>query len=117
MREKRFSAAENTVISALRLAPGNLPLLRMLGQIYLATEDWSRAEGVEATMRRIDGAAPKLAADELRLQIISRREGREQGVAFLEQYGVDAINVTGGMTAWQQAGLPSVTDAVTGGAS
>ena len=85
MREKRYTAAENTVISALRLSPGNLPLLRMLGQIYLATEDWSRAEGVEATMRRVEGAAPKLAADELRLQIISRREGREQGVAFLEE--------------------------------
>ena len=33
-----------------------------------------------------------------------------QGAAFLESRGLEAINVTGGMNAWQQAGLPTVQD-------
>jgi rhodanese-related sulfurtransferase len=33
-----------------------------------------------------------------------------QGAALLERHGVEAVNVTGGMNAWQQAGLPVVRD-------
>jgi len=29
-----------------------------------------------------------------------------QAAAFLAEQGVDAVNVTGGMTSWRQAGLP-----------
>ncbi len=29
-----------------------------------------------------------------------------QATAFLADQGVDAVNVTGGMTSWRQAGLP-----------
>jgi len=47
------------------------------------------------------------------VHVICAAGGRSlQGAAFLEQHGVDAINVTGGMTAWHQAGLPSVTGGV-----
>jgi len=41
--------------------------------------------------------------------VICAAGGRSaQGAAFLAQSGVDAVNVTGGMTAWQQAGLPTI---------
>ncbi|MET0954564.1 MAG: rhodanese-like domain-containing protein [Cryobacterium sp.] len=44
--------------------------------------------------------------------VICAAGGRSQkGAAFLEWNGVEAVNVTGGMTAWQQAGLPTVQDA------
>jgi len=40
--------------------------------------------------------------------VICAAGGRsQQGAAFLAGNGVDAVNVTGGMTAWQQAGLPT----------
>jgi rhodanese-related sulfurtransferase len=41
--------------------------------------------------------------------VICAAGGRSlQGAAFLERQGVEAVNVTGGMNAWQQAGLPTV---------
>lgn len=41
--------------------------------------------------------------------VICAAGGRSlQGAAFLESRGHEAINVTGGMNAWQQAGLPTV---------
>jgi rhodanese-related sulfurtransferase len=41
--------------------------------------------------------------------VICAAGGRSlQGAAFLERHGHDAVNVTGGMNAWQQAGLPTV---------
>ena len=44
--------------------------------------------------------------------VICAAGGRSlQGAAFLERHGLEAINVTGGMNAWQQAGLPTVQDA------
>ncbi|TFD91031.1 rhodanese-like domain-containing protein [Cryobacterium lactosi] len=43
--------------------------------------------------------------------VICAAGGRsQQGTTFLERNGVDAVNVTGGMTAWQQAGLPTTVD-------
>ena len=43
--------------------------------------------------------------------VICAAGGRsQQGTAFLERNGVEAVNVTGGMTAWQQAGLPTALD-------
>lgn len=43
--------------------------------------------------------------------VICAAGGRSlQGAAFLERNGVEAVNVTGGMTAWQQAGLPTALE-------
>jgi rhodanese-related sulfurtransferase len=43
--------------------------------------------------------------------VICAAGGRSlQGAALLEHHGIEAVNVTGGMTAWQQAGLPVVRD-------
>jgi len=43
--------------------------------------------------------------------VICAAGGRSlQGAAFLERNGVEAVNVTGGMNAWQQAGLPTALD-------
>jgi rhodanese-related sulfurtransferase len=33
-----------------------------------------------------------------------------QGAALLQRHGIEAVNVTGGMNAWQQADLPVVRD-------
>ena len=45
--------------------------------------------------------------------VICAAGGRSlQGATFLERNGVEAVNVTGGMNAWQQAGLPTALDGV-----
>ncbi len=81
---ERFRPAEDVVIRALRTSPGHPELLVLLGRIHLLTSDWARAEQVEATLRRQGTPETDALADDLKLQIISRREGTESGVAFLE---------------------------------
>ncbi|PFG31773.1 rhodanese-like domain-containing protein [Paramicrobacterium agarici] len=44
------------------------------------------------------------------LHIMCHSGGRSARVTqYLEQRGIDAVNVDGGIAAWQQAGLPIVT--------
>ena len=53
INQEKYSTAEDILIASLLLAPGNLEILSELGGIYLATEDWPRAEQVVATIRRL----------------------------------------------------------------
>lgn len=84
LAQDRFISAEEVLVKALRRVPGQPDLLSVLGQVYVATADWGRAEQVVDTLRDQPGDAPRLAADDLQLQIISQREGRDQGIGFLE---------------------------------
>lgn len=97
LAEERYSSAEEVLINALRRAPGQPELLATLGQVYLATADWSRAEQVINSLRSFDVSAARVAADDLQLQLISQREGRESGIGFLEALvrdGSDQIAAT-----------------------
>ncbi|MDA8586158.1 tetratricopeptide repeat protein [Rhodobacteraceae bacterium] len=85
VEQERYAAAETVLINALRANSGNQELLRVLGDLYLQTEDWPRAEQVVATLKRNTSETAQLAGDQLQLQIISRVEGRDQGIAFLEE--------------------------------
>jgi predicted Zn-dependent protease len=85
IEDERYRPAEDVLINALRATPGHVALLRLLGQVHLATEDWPRAAQVEATLRSQASPQAKQVADDLQLQIVSRREGREQAVGYLEQ--------------------------------
>ena len=52
MEDRRsFFTAEELLISALRLEPGQPDLMRTLGMLYLRMQDWARAEQVETTLR------------------------------------------------------------------
>jgi len=84
MAQERYSAAEDTLIKGLRTQPGHRPMLVLLGQVYLKTSDWSRAQGVENALRRLDTDIATLAADELKLKILHLREGRAKSLAYLE---------------------------------
>ena len=82
--QERYTAAETALINALREAPGNEPVLNLLGQVYLSTEDWARAGQVADTLKRNPSESAQAAGDQLRLQVVSRVEGRDKGIAFLE---------------------------------
>ena len=83
--QQRYRPAEDVLVRALRRSPGNVDLLTLLGQVHLETEDWARAEQVEAALRRIDTAQSGALAEELQYQIFGRREGRERAIAYLEE--------------------------------
>lgn len=83
--QKLYRPAEDVLVRALRRSPGNVELLTLLGQVYLETEDWARAEQVEGALRRIDTERSGALAEELQYQIFGRREGRERAIAYLEE--------------------------------
>ena len=82
---ERFRPAEDALIRALRQAPADVPLLQALGEVHLRMQDWPRALQVEATLRRVGTERANGLADSLRLQILSRRDGRDQAIAALEE--------------------------------
>jgi rhodanese-related sulfurtransferase len=44
--------------------------------------------------------------------VVCRSGGRSNTVTqLLNSHGIDTVNLAGGMRAWEQAGLPVVTDA------
>jgi rhodanese-related sulfurtransferase len=44
--------------------------------------------------------------------IVCRSGARSHSVTqFLNSHGINAVNMSGGMRAWEKAGLPVVTDA------
>jgi rhodanese-related sulfurtransferase len=49
--------------------------------------------------------------DDARMVVVCRSGGRSARVtAYLRQEGLDAVNLDGGMRAWQAAGRPMTTD-------
>ncbi|MCV6594670.1 MAG: tetratricopeptide repeat protein [Silicimonas sp.] len=85
VEQERFTNAEEVLIKALRNSPGNFDLLNLLGNVYLNTEDWPRAEQVVASLKRLPGERAQTTADQLRLQITSRVKGLDEGIALLEE--------------------------------
>ncbi|MEM7719815.1 MAG: tetratricopeptide repeat protein [Pseudomonadota bacterium] len=105
MGEERYRSAEDTLITALRRAPNQPDLLNALGQVYVATSDWGRAEQVMQSLRRSDDELARLAAEDLQLQIISLRDGREEGIEFLEGLAGSGTDPTAVAVALIQAKL------------
>ena len=84
LSDDRTGAAEDILIASLRNAPNNLDLLNALGELYLRTEDWGRAEQVIDAFRRLDSDAARAAGNQLEANMINRRSGPEELVGFLE---------------------------------
>ncbi|MFJ8232565.1 rhodanese-like domain-containing protein [Streptomyces sp. NPDC094448] len=57
------------------------------------------------------GEVTEAAEDGRRIYVMCRSGGRSaQVTAYLVQQGIDAVNIDGGMFAWEAAGRPMVTD-------
>ena len=90
MEEERYLPAEDVLIPALRLAPGNTQLLSMLGRLYLAMEDQPRATQVIDTLKRIDTDETRQLANALRAEQLQREGGVSEAVAFLESVAAES---------------------------
>lgn len=89
-------SAETVLIDALRLSPDNLQLLVPLGQIYIETKDWPRAEGVTRRLNEIGSPEARAAARKLTPAILAGRQNLGAAISYLEglikdgQGGTDA---------------------------
>lgn len=82
--DDRYLPAEDVLIPALRLAPGNTQLLAELGQLYLLMDDQPRTTQVIDTLKRIDTNETRQIANALRAEQLQREGGVENAVRFLE---------------------------------
>lgn len=83
--EDRLLPAEDTLIASLRSAPDNVDVLALLGQVYLRTEDMSRATQVVQTLRRIGTEPATRAAQVLDVNLLGQRDGTSAAIEVLEQ--------------------------------
>lgn len=84
IEEERYLPAEDVLLPALRLDTSNTSILTMLGQLYLKMEDFSRADGVIDTLRRIGGENAILAANALEAEKLNLQKGTSEAMAYLE---------------------------------
>ena len=87
--EERFQPAEDTLIAALRIAPGNEELLTELGQLYLAMEDQARTRQVVDTLRRAGTDTARRTADLIEADLLARTGGADAAIAFLDGLAVE----------------------------
>jgi rhodanese-related sulfurtransferase len=73
--------------------------------------EWAAGHAPGATHIALGTLTPDLIATGASVLCICR-SGRRSGdaTARLRKAGIDAINVSGGMTAWAESGLPVVSD-------
>ncbi len=74
-------------------------------------EEWAHGHAEAAELLPLGAVDPTTVPTDRPLLVVCRSGGRSgRAVEVLRAQGLDATNVTGGMTAWQQAGLPMVND-------
>ena len=102
------SIADVTPIAASELAGAGAVIIDVR-----EPDEWSAGHAPGARlipMSLVDGRIDEIRA-ERRAVVVCRSGGRSSSVAqLLSSRGIDAVNLCGGMRAWEAAGLPVVTD-------
>lgn len=92
--ENKLLPAESILIDALRLSPGEPRLLSMLGRIYLALQDWPRAEAVAAELEGSSNPRDRAIGAGLRAEVLSGQRQTDEAIGYLQalvQSGDDSI--------------------------
>lgn len=76
--------AETVLIDSLRIAPGNVNVLSLLGQIYLRLEDTGRTRQVIETLRNIENELAQTNAEALNIELVAREQGSDEALGLLE---------------------------------
>ena len=84
MGDGKSDVAERTLVDSLRLNPGNLEVLGMLGSIYVGQSDWARANQVADTLAGLDAEAATGAANALRAQVLAGQGRTDEVIGLLE---------------------------------
>ncbi len=80
----RGQAAETILIDARQTNPTSVPVLARLADVYLAAQDWTRADEIGSALRAI-GTPEALAADKgLQTALLLGQERVSEGIAFLQ---------------------------------
>ncbi|WP_116599819.1 MULTISPECIES: tetratricopeptide repeat protein [Primorskyibacter] len=85
LASESYDSAEEVLLSALRRAPTNEDILTLLGDIYLTTEDFGRAEMAVTELRKAGSQSSQAAANRLQVQLLARQEGTDKALSYLEE--------------------------------
>lgn len=85
MDDGRFSLANDVLERALRRTPDSPELLFALGDVYVRTDQWSRAEQTEQRLRRLGTDTALAYADRLRTAVLVGRGQITEALTFLEE--------------------------------
>ena len=85
LSDDKVDAAERALVDSLRLNPGNLELLQLLGSIHVEQNDWPRANQVVDTLASLDAEGASAAANSLRARVLAGQGRNDEVVGFLEQ--------------------------------
>jgi len=89
--DDKLLPAEDVILEALRLQPKNTSLLSALGDLYLNSQDWSRADQVIRTLKKIDTPVARGMVTDLTTRKLNLQNRGEELSAFLE-----ALSAEGG---------------------
>ncbi len=84
LRDGRTQVAESVLLDARRVNPANLEILSQLADIWLATQDWARAQEVLDTVQTIDTPEAARMAQSLQAALLIGQDRTEDSLAFLE---------------------------------
>lgn len=79
----KLLAAEEVLLSALRMRPGHLYLLASLGDLYVRKEDWARSAHVISTLEKQEGDTAQNFAHELTVRNLAARNRAQELEDFL----------------------------------
>lgn len=90
IRDEKNLAAEEVLLNALRLAPQNMDILSLLGQLYIQMSDWARSEQVVGRLRDFDTPEATLRANDLTARQLAVQDRDADLTSFLEQLSQEA---------------------------
>ena len=103
--DDKLLQAESALIAALRMAPENVDILQVLGQVYLKLDDLARTEQVADRLAKLQTAQAIAIAQALQAELIARRSGVDEALAFLEQQATQSGDPISGTLTMIQARL------------
>ena len=76
--------AEGVLVDALRLDPGNVAILRGLGEIYVRQKDWGRGNSVADRLEQIGSDDAKASGRALHTRILQGQQKNDEAVGYLQ---------------------------------
>ncbi len=90
MSDEQYLPAEDVLIPALRLSPGNVDILQVLGRLYILLEDEPRAQQVIETLRNVGTPQAIAAANSTEAELLNQTDGTEKALEFLESVAANS---------------------------
>ncbi len=81
--DEKYLSAEDVLLQSLRLAPGNIDLLRLLSETYLAMDDLGRAEQVVVALRGLGTEDGNALANVVQAAVFQRSARTDESIELM----------------------------------